>query len=179
LNRTFHVIECSGVLHHMESPERGAQILVKLLKPEGLIKLGLYSEMARDVISRCRAVIERNQLQPQANDIRLFRTAILNQAVNTPFEGILASPDFYNMSGCRDLLFHVQEHLFSPDRIRGLSTLTHTRFLGFLLNPEIKAKYRQEHPGDVHLINLNYWKAFERNHPNIFGGMYQFYLQNQ
>ena len=46
----FDVIECSGVLHHMEQPADGLSALVQQLKPGGYIKLGLYSEIARKVI---------------------------------------------------------------------------------------------------------------------------------
>ena len=43
----FDIIECSGVLHHMDKPAEGLSTLLQQLKPGGYIKLGLYSEIAR------------------------------------------------------------------------------------------------------------------------------------
>ena len=47
LGKTFDVIECSGVLHHMKNPEKGLSSLVKVLRPGGMLKLALYSEIGR------------------------------------------------------------------------------------------------------------------------------------
>jgi 2-polyprenyl-3-methyl-5-hydroxy-6-metoxy-1,4-benzoquinol methylase len=40
LNRTFDVIESSGVLHHIENPFEGWKVLLSLLRTHGLMKLG-------------------------------------------------------------------------------------------------------------------------------------------
>ena len=42
----FHIIGCSGVLHHMADPLTGWQRLIQLLEPGGLIKTALYSTRA-------------------------------------------------------------------------------------------------------------------------------------
>ena len=44
LGRTFDVVESAGVLHHLENPFEGWQVLLSLLKPHGLMRLGFYSE---------------------------------------------------------------------------------------------------------------------------------------
>ena len=36
-----------GVLHHLDDPEQGLNILLDMLEPNGFLKLGLYSELAR------------------------------------------------------------------------------------------------------------------------------------
>ncbi|SVE23291.1 uncharacterized protein METZ01_LOCUS476145, partial [marine metagenome] len=43
----FDVINCTGVLHHMADPITGWKILLSRLSPDGLMKIGLYSEYAR------------------------------------------------------------------------------------------------------------------------------------
>ena len=50
LNRKFDVIECVGTLHHMKDPLTGLKVLLDLLEPHGFLKLGLYSEIARQHI---------------------------------------------------------------------------------------------------------------------------------
>ena len=57
LNKQFDIIESSGVLHHMDNPMAGWKALKDCLKPGGLIKIGLYSEIARQHIVEMRKEI--------------------------------------------------------------------------------------------------------------------------
>ena len=50
LGKEFDIIESTGVLHHMDEPMVGWKALVDLLKPGGLMKIGLYSDLARQHI---------------------------------------------------------------------------------------------------------------------------------
>ena len=59
LNRKFDVIECVGTLHHMKDPLKGLKILLDLLEPHGFLKLGLYSEIARQNIKVLFIIIDR------------------------------------------------------------------------------------------------------------------------
>tara|TARA_B100000780_G_C21111443_1_gene449176 strand:+ start:1358 stop:2245 length:888 start_codon:yes stop_codon:yes gene_type:complete len=43
----FDVIYCSGVLHHTDQPKEGFKNLVRLLKPNGIIIIGLYNWYGR------------------------------------------------------------------------------------------------------------------------------------
>ena len=54
LDREFDIIESVGVLHHMDEPMAGWRTLVGLLKPGGLMRIGLYSELARQHIVKIR-----------------------------------------------------------------------------------------------------------------------------
>lgn len=54
LNRQFEYVWCSGVLHHTNQPKLGFIELAKLVKPQGLIFIGLYNH-----ISRLRTVIRQ------------------------------------------------------------------------------------------------------------------------
>ena len=49
LDQKFDIIESAGTLHHMEKPNDGLKCLLKVLKPNGLLRLGLYSELARKI----------------------------------------------------------------------------------------------------------------------------------
>ncbi len=177
LNRKFHIIECSGVLHHMENPTTGAMQLRSLLHPEGLIKIGLYSEVARKEVIRCRDLITQENLGTDETSIRKLREQLLNDDTDE-FEHILRSPDFFSMSGCRDLLFHVQEHRFTPQQIKSLASSLQMKFLGFtqLPNP-IRQAYGKQFPSDPTMTDLELWDIFERENPDTFAAMYQFYLQ--
>ena len=71
--KQFDIIECGGVLHHMENPESGSQITIKCLKPNGFIKIGLYSKKARKLILEARKFVEDNMLYNDIRGIRKFK----------------------------------------------------------------------------------------------------------
>ena len=52
LGRKLDIIECTGVLHHMEDPMAGWKVLTDCLKDEGFMQVGLYSELARRDITK-------------------------------------------------------------------------------------------------------------------------------
>ena len=80
LGRRFDLIESVGVLHHMEEPSAGRQILTNLLRRGGVMKIGLYSEIARQDIVSGRALIAEQGLAPSAQNIRRCRQDIIAKA---------------------------------------------------------------------------------------------------
>ena len=69
LDRQFDIVECVGVLHHMAEPTAGWRVLVNLLAPGGLMKIGLYSETARkDIVAAQSFAVERGYA-PVPDDI--------------------------------------------------------------------------------------------------------------
>ncbi|WP_320822515.1 methyltransferase domain-containing protein [Reinekea sp.] len=179
LDEQFHVIECSGVLHHMKDPEQGLAALKARLAPKGLIKLGLYSYQAREVVRQMRELIQRYDLPPTAQGIRTMRQAILEGKMPYDFDGLLTSQDFYSLSGCRDLLFHVQEFQYEPLELKALIERQQLEFLGFVVPESVRNDYGQRFPDDKRMVDLSSWQAFEKDHPTLFAGMFQFYLQSQ
>ncbi len=177
LKESFHIIECSGVLHHMKDPDRGLAMLKAKLLPKGLIKLGLYSHQARTVVREIRGLIEKYDLPSNKTSIRTIRKAILQKKLPYDFTGILESQDFFSMSGCRDLLFHEQECQYRPTDIETMINHEKLKFLGFILPNSVKNSYLTCYPEDKALTNLDNWQTFEENNPTTFSGMFQFYLQ--
>ena len=113
--KDFDVIESVGVLHHMDDPLSGWKALVDILRIGGLMKIGLYSNVARQHIIEARGQIARKKYTGSSDDIRRYRGEILNADRQSDSEiiKVLDSSDFYSLSACRDLLFHVQEHQFT------------------------------------------------------------------
>ena len=177
LEERYHVIECSGVLHHMEDPEAGLATLIPKLEPSGLIKLGLYSRTARRLISSARDWIDTLGYRPTVPDIRRFRDLLLNDRLEGSFDPLLSSSDFYTTSGCRDLLFHIQEHRFTPLELNDMLERHRLEFLGFVLPATVKRQFTQEQGAAASLKSLFDWQAFEQRHPDVFASMYQFYVQ--
>jgi SAM-dependent methyltransferase len=177
LERRFDLIESSGVLHHLGDPLTGWRVLLSLLRPAGLMTVGLYSEIARTHIVRARAFIADQGYGSTAEDIRRCRQALFDRG--SEFEHVTASGDFFSTSTCRDLLFHVQEHRFTIPQIADFITQNDLAFLGFDLDQSVQWQYLRRFPHDRAMSDLASWDAFEREHPATFSGMYQFWVQKR
>ena len=94
-----------------------------------------------------------------------------------PFKQLTSKSDFYTISGCRDLLFHVQEHRFTLPQIEYSLIELGLNFIGFNLEPRVAQKYSERFPEDKSKTNLDHWNDFEIEFPNAFLGMYQFWVQ--
>jgi 2-polyprenyl-3-methyl-5-hydroxy-6-metoxy-1,4-benzoquinol methylase len=176
----FDVIECSGVLHHMEDPEQGLQSLSSLLSPTGVMKIALYSEVARKQVITFRTLIEQNKEQTgQALDQRLLRQALIMKQISGDWDEIVSSPDFYSMSNCRDLIFHEQEHQFTAVKIAGLLANNNLDFIGMLPTTSARQTFEQEIGQLSDNNNLDNWHKVEKNQHDLFSGMYQFYCRKQ
>jgi tetratricopeptide (TPR) repeat protein/SAM-dependent methyltransferase len=175
LGRSFDLIESSGVLHHLADPLAGWRVLLGLLRPSGFMAIGLYSEIARADIVATRAFIAEQGYGPTAEDIRRCRQDLLDAGER--FKNVTASGDFFSTSGCRDLLFHVQEHRLAIPQIAEFIAGNQLAFIGFELDPFTLQRYRAKFPRDATMTDLAHWHAFECEHPATFSGMYQFWVQ--
>ena len=175
--RQFDLIESLGVLHHLADPFAGWRALLSLLRPGGFMLLGLYSEMARRPVMAARALIKERGLGDSADDIRIFRQHLIRCGDPQAHASVLESEDFFSLSACRDLLFHVQEQRMTLAAIAGFIQSHDLNLLGFELEDAVLAQYRQRFPEDRPATNLTCWEAFEADHPGLFGGMYIFWVQ--
>jgi tetratricopeptide (TPR) repeat protein/SAM-dependent methyltransferase len=173
LDRSFDMIDAAGVLHHLADPMAGWRVLLSLLRPGGVMHVGLYSELARrDVVAARRLIAERGY-GPAVLDIRRCRAELLQ----SPLRSLARATDFFSTSECRDLLFHVQEHRFTIPQIASFLGEHGLRFLGFELDPRVVRRYAERFPGDRSMTSLDRWDQLEQEHPDTFAGMYQFWLQ--
>jgi hypothetical protein len=84
------------------------------------------------------------------------------------------------MSGCRDLIFHVQEHRFTLPQIGAILADLELQFLGFEFSDlSVLADYRSSFPDDSTLTRLDHWHRFELDHPDTFARMYQFWVRSR
>src|SRR5450631_3398606 len=180
LAERFDVIECAGVLHHLKDPVAGWRTLCSLLRPGGVMRIGLYSEIARRHVVRARAIVAKQGFAATPDGIRACRTAILARQDDTLLARVAKGEDFYSLSGCRDLMFHVQEQRFTLPQIAGLLADLGLPFVGFELGDVgIAASYRAQFPDDRALSDLDNWHRFETGSPDTFAQMYLFWVRKQ
>ncbi|HEX6374750.1 MAG TPA: class I SAM-dependent methyltransferase [Allosphingosinicella sp.] len=175
LGKVFDLISCAGVLHHLADPEAGWTALATALKPGGVMRVMVYSKVAR---LRVRAA-QRHlaDLQGRPVDADLLREARRRLIERAP--ALLdSSVDFYTLAGIHDLLLHRHEDPFDVARIvRALDRLG-LELLAFRLpTPQRRARYRQEHPGDPAFRDVAAWAALEKREPFLFRSMYDFWCR--
>jgi 2-polyprenyl-3-methyl-5-hydroxy-6-metoxy-1,4-benzoquinol methylase len=175
LNDKFDIIECTGVLHHMADPVAGWKVLSNLLKVQGLMKIGLYSKLARQEITTIRNEINKLNINYNEMAMRNFRSDII-KSVKPNHKSILNSDDFYSMSSFRDLLFHIHESHFSLIEIQKYLNDLNLRFSGFEGCPKM-SEFKYENSVNEDLYDLKKWDHFEKKNKYTFEGMYQFWCQ--
>jgi Flp pilus assembly protein TadD/SAM-dependent methyltransferase len=177
IDRRFDVIESVGVQHHLADPEAGWRTLLSLLRQNGLMLVGLYSRFARRDIALARDFIAQRGYGATAGDIRRCRQELLALGDDAPVRNVTRFWDFYTISTCRDLLFHVQERQFAIPEIKAFLARNGLTFIGFMIDPAVQQHYRVRFPHDAAMTDLDCWSALEAESPLIFTNMYQFWVQ--
>lgn len=179
IDRSFDVIESFGVLHHLRDPAAGLAQLVRLLKPEGYMMLGLYSEVGRRDVVAARELIAKHGYTDSPDDVRRFRHDVLRLAPDLAMR-LMQSSAFHTLSDLRDLVFHRQEHRYTPAQLRSLLDAAGLEFLGFEFNsPKPLAGYRARFPTDATAVDLDNWAVMELENPGLFSNCYRFWVRHK
>ena len=174
LNKQFDIIESVGVLHHMDNPMKGWKVLTECLKPGGLMKIGLYSELARQNIVKIRDEISQKDIGKSDSAMKCFRDLMI-ESNEGHHKLIRSSIDFFSLSSLRDLIFHVQEQRFTIPLIRDHLNKLGLKFCGF--DSEIVPHFKLTNKLKEDPYDLDKWQSYEHANPYAFAGMYQFWCQ--
>jgi len=178
LGRDFDYINAGGVLHHMGDPLGGWRELIKLMRPNGLMQVGLYSAHARKEINEARALVAERGYPATADGIRAARQELFVRQRHFNF---MTLRDFFTTSEVRDLIFHVHEQQFTIPEIADFIAANGLNFIGFEFANQA---LHQHHRGEFQrrgwpLTDLARWDAYERDNPDIFANMYVFWVQKR
>ncbi len=177
LEERFDYIASSGVLHHLKDPMSGWRVLTGLLKPDGLMRIALYSRLARKAVNEAREQIVQNGIGNDAVSIREFRRDAKQHLKFATLKTLEEIPDYYTMPECRDLLFHVQEHQFDLDQVHECLETLGLNFIKFYIQQDVLDKYSRAFPDDPKAVNLKNWAKWEVRKPDTFAGMYRFWCR--
>ena len=171
----FDVIECIGVLHHMAEPFKAWSGLLRSLKPEALLYIGLYSRLARDSLASLR----REPGYPGAGcsdeAARAFRRTLMDRDPADPGGDLSRSGDFYSLSDFRDLALHTSEQTTTLAEIESFLAENRLTFRGFTIHAERTRQFTERFPDDPPPGTLANWSRFEQDHPTLFEAMYRFW----
>lgn len=179
LGEAFDIAISTGVLHHMASPDAGLASIVRALRPGGAVRLALYSHRARAPVRAAHALIAERGWKGDTGGIRAFRAHILALPAEDPLALLRHSDDFYSLSGCRDLAFHVHERHYGFPEIATLVADAGLKLVGFDASPEAMGRFREAHGAQADPLDLSLWDPVEAEHPFLFAGMIHFWCQRR
>lgn len=173
LDRKFDIVECTGVLHHMQDPAEGGRALVECVRDGGIVHISLYSELSRREIVRLRQGYEGRIPEITSDDVRRYRRQWMQEDPALIDERLPLRWDFFDLNRCKDLLFHPLEHRFTIPQIGRLLDDLGLEFRGLETPDLIPTQYWTPYPAPQDRRNLSRWHAFERNNPDAFGNLYE------
>ncbi|MFA7276646.1 MAG: methyltransferase domain-containing protein [Pseudobdellovibrionaceae bacterium] len=177
LGQTFDFITCSGVLHHLKDPEKGLKALLSVLKPDGRLSLSLYSKAARDyMLNPALDYIRTHGYGTSDDDLRKFRREVILLKDNKPVQRCMKANDFFSLSECNDLLFHVQEHRYTAPMIWDMAHRHGLTPMRVQMPPDKLRDFNTLFPGESPL-DPQRLERFEEEFPQAFLEMYHIYFK--
>ena len=175
---SFDLIVCTGVLHHMQSPEQGLASLVALGKSHTLFFLALYSERGRSHVIAARNLIKEHKIPDTLEGLRVFRELVRGLPDDHPAKPVTQSREFYSASGLHDYVFNIHEVRYSPLQLKTLLEDQRLEFLGFdVPRGDLTTAYKARFPNDKAMVNLENWDTLEADSPDLFEDMMQFWCR--
>ena len=164
----FGFVDAVGVLHHLQSPLEGCRALCSMMAPGGVLRVGLYSALARREagVDEARSLWvgqpePRSEIQLQKSRRRLLGS------------GLTRFLDFYALNGFRDLMFPAQETRFTI-----LEAVEMLREVGLsVVCLQVTERVQKRFLADNARSSLTDWQAwdrYEQQHLSTFVGMYNF-----
>jgi 2-polyprenyl-3-methyl-5-hydroxy-6-metoxy-1,4-benzoquinol methylase len=176
---SFDYVSSSGVLPHMAQPLEGWRVLTGLVKPQGLMRIALYSKLARRHLATAQAAAVKGNFGSDAEGMRRFRRDTPKLLDRQVVQDIANRPDYYHLSMYRDLLFHVQEHCFDVPGIKAALDTLGLDFIKFGVPDDVMALYRRRFHADKEGKSLDNWHVFEQENPDTFTHMYHFWCRRK
>ncbi len=119
LNRSFDLIVCTGVLHHLPNPDAGLKALADVLDPSGSMAIMLYGKAGRAGVYLVQDILRRLGAGPNAEGLGMARELLKfvpshHYLVSTT--GKLPN-DLADDAGIVDMLLHPQDRAYSVPEI--------------------------------------------------------------
>ena len=171
--RAFDIVECVGVLHHLADPFAGWKALLEVLKPGGLMQIGLYSAVSRKALAALRK--EPGYPGPGCStDAALaYRQQLMQRPEDEGRVGVQVSQDAYTMSEFRDLVLHPSERHLELAEIERFLADNGLTFRGFMLPGTVLQQFTKAYPDSPGPGRLGDWALFEKDNPRTFDAMYR------
>jgi len=129
LERKFDFIHCSGVLHHLKSPEVGLEALGSVLREQGAMALMVYARFGREGLYQIQELCRRLELSPTEEDARLVQRMITLLPEDHSLR--MLHPNFSQLVALEDIadmFLHPRDVAYTTDAVRDLVSASQLRF---------------------------------------------------
>jgi hypothetical protein len=171
LGQKYDRIWASGVLHHLRSPVEGLKTLGEVLAPGGTIKIAVYPRIARAPALAGAQLARQLNVAPTREGLLWFRQVLFRLPEEHPAHFIYTTPDFYSLSGVRDLCFNPCEVVYSVAEAAAFVRASGLRLVRFGVGSKPEARFRMM--GFTDFSDLAAWQETEHRYPGTFSDMYR------
>jgi SAM-dependent methyltransferase len=133
LGRSFDLIVCTGVLHHLAEPLVGLRALRQLLAPGGTLMLMVYGTYGRMGIGMLREYCRRLGIGPTPAEVEDLLATLRELPLGHPLSHLLrSSRDFRDADAIADALMNPRERSYTVPQLMGLVEAGDLRFARWL-----------------------------------------------
>ena len=114
IGRSFDLVVCTGVLHHLPDPDYGIRALRDVLRPSGAMRLMVYARYGRAGIYMMQEYCRLLEIKASATDLKSLGDALTALPPDHPISGLLhRSKDFRRPEAMADALLHPQDRAYT------------------------------------------------------------------
>jgi SAM-dependent methyltransferase len=114
IGRSFDMVVCTGVLHHLSDPDHGLCALRDVLRPSGAMRLMVYARYGRTGIYMMQEYCRLLGISESDKDLRDLGATIEALSADHPISGVLRrAKDFRRPEAMADALLHPQDRAYS------------------------------------------------------------------
>jgi SAM-dependent methyltransferase len=118
IGRSFDLVVCTGVLHHLQDPDSGLRALRDVLRPGGAMRLMVYASYGRAGIYIMQEYCRLLEIDPTAADLQTLGAALKALPPDHPISGLLRrSKDFWRPEAMADALLHPQDRAYTVPEV--------------------------------------------------------------
>jgi SAM-dependent methyltransferase len=120
LGRSFDLIVCTGVLHHLLDPDLGLRALRAVLRPRGAMRLMVYAPYGRAGIYMMQEYCRLLGISTSERDLRDLGATLDALPADHPISGVLRrAKDFRRPEAMADALLHPQDRAYTVPEVYG------------------------------------------------------------
>ncbi len=114
LGRSFDLVVCTGVLHHLTDPDRGLRALRAVLNPGGAMRLMVYAPYGRAGVYMMQEYCRLLGITTSAKDLRDLGATLEALPADHPISGVLRrAKDFRRPEAMADALLHPRDRAYT------------------------------------------------------------------
>jgi SAM-dependent methyltransferase len=114
LGRSFDLVVCTGVLHHLPDPDQGLRALRSVLNPGGAMRLMVYAPYGRAGIYMMQAYCRLLAISASAKELQALGATLDALPPDHPISGVLRrAKDFRRPEAMADALLHPQDRAYA------------------------------------------------------------------